>query len=542
MDRVKAERIENASSILLERLRCKQSLHEFIRHAWPVIEGKTPFIDGWWIGALCEHLEAVFNGLIERLLINVPPRTGKTSLISIGWPAWVFLNDPTIKFLFSSYAQKISIEHSRLCKMLIESPWYQSRWGDSVRLSKDQSTKSHFTTTALGHRIATSVNAGGTALGGNILVMDDPNDAKDGESKVKRDSTNDWVSRVWPSRLNPGRVKAQVLVQQRVHEMDVSGYWIDRDEDKEIVRLVLPMEFEKARRSKTIILPSTKGKIWQDPRQKEGELLCPEYLDEKAIKRKKVELGSYNYAGQYQQRPSPLAGGIVQKDWFKVWTSKELPKIQYMVQSWDTALTDKTYSDYSACTTMGTFVDKNLVVNVLILYVWKDKVTYPDLLKRASRLYRNCADIGDEEMSPDRNNQPDVALIEAKAAGHPLLSDFSTKGVIVRAFNPGRYGDKTNRMSLVSSFIENGRVWVIGDKNGRLIKGHDTLVDDCCLFPNGESDDLVDTITQGLLFLSKEKGILTHSMDLDFTRQSFEKEHMPKPRDADGYRGRNKRK
>lgn len=515
---------QNASQILLERLRCQNSLHEFVRQAWPNIEGDNPFIDGWWIQAICEHLEAVFRGEIPKLMINVPPRTGKTSIISIMWPAWGFVNDPSVKFLYSSYAQKISLDHSRLCKMLIECPWFRSRWGDTVRLSKDQATKGHFTTTALGHRIATSVNAGGTALGGNILVMDDPNDAKDGESQVKRDSTNDWVSRVWPSRLNPGRIQGQVLVQQRVHEKDVSGYLMEQG----WVKLILPMEFEKRRKAITVPLKSTNGEKWEDPRKEDGELLCPGYLNSDAIKNKKAELGKYNFAGQYQQSPNPAGGGLVNRADFRIWNGK-LPNIQLMVQSIDTALTDKTYSDHSACSTWGTFVDENLVTNVILLYVWKDKVTYPDLLKRAIRLYKNSSDVYEEELKEDRSLRPDYVLIESKAAGHPLLSDLSMRGILVKPFNPTRYKDKTNRLNLVSPFIENGRVWVIGDKSGKdgIVKGHNELIDDCCLFPNGDSDDLVDTMTQVLLHL-REKGILTHSANLSFTRDKVPKDQMPK--------------
>ncbi len=162
--------MSSASSRLLEILACEESLYTFVKHAWPSVEGNNPFISSWHIQAICEHLEAATRREIPKLILNIPPRASKTTIISIMWPAWVWIKMPQVKFLFSSYAQKISWEHSRLCKMLIESPWYQERWGHIVKLSKDQVTKGHFTNTATGHRIATSVGAGGTALGGDILV------------------------------------------------------------------------------------------------------------------------------------------------------------------------------------------------------------------------------------------------------------------------------------------------------------------------------------------------------------------------------------
>lgn len=519
----------NASSLLLDKLRCEQSLHQFVLQAWSQIEGKTPFIDGWYVWALCEHLEEYYRGRLPKLIINVPPRTGKTSIISVMGPAWAFILNPSFKFLFASYAQKISLEHSRLCKMLIESDWYQKRWGNRVRLAKDQAAKGHFATTAFGHRIATSVTAGGTALGANFLNLDDPNDAKDGESKVTREGTNDWFSRTWSSRLNPGEIQGQLLVQQRLSEMDVSGYIISRDEDKEWVRLILPMEFESYRRCKTVVLPSTKGKVWEDPRKTEGELLCPKYLDSKAIRKLKISLGRYNYAGQYQQRPAPAEGGIIQRKDFQIWT-KKLPKLIFMAQSWDTALTANDTSAYSACTTWGIFNierEERKIAQLMLLHAWRDRVTYPELLKRAIRLQKNCADIYEKELPREKNNIPDIILVEAKASGLPIISDLITKGIAAKGFNPDKYGDKMQRVHLATPWIESGKIWVIGNEDKRLLKDHEMMVENASLFPNAESRDLVDTMTQVILYLAKERGMLTHDMDVDFTRDTVPDQFMP---------------
>lgn len=499
----------------------EKSLFAFINAAWPVVEGTNPFFSGWHIEAICLHLEALFRGKIkDPLIINVPPRTSKTTIISIMWPAWIWTQSPGIKFLFASYSLKISLEHSRLCRMLIESPWYQARWGHVVQLSGDQAAKWHFSNTALGYRIATSVGAAGTALGGDILVMDDPNSTND--SKVVRESTNEWASRVWPSRLNPRGLGISVLVQQRTDETDVTGYWLSKNAEKRVEALILPMEYESSRHTKTSI-------GWEDPRKEDGELLCPQYLGKLDIAHRKVELGSYNYAGQYQQRPAPEAGGILQKSWFRWWIRESPPKMDYVIQSWDTALTAKETSAYSACTTWGVFRDENDIQNLILLSAWRGRVTYKDLLERALRLYENWCDIEEEPLEQNSRMMPDYLVIEAKASGHTLASDFTSKGIPVHGFDPTGYGDKVQRVHRVSPWIQSGFVWVAAKPNTYKVlrKDHQMFVDNCAIFPKGDSTDIVDTGSQAMLVLIMEKGMLRHSMDYGFKQKGFEDRYQP---------------
>lgn len=508
--------MELARELIYQKLRERQlaesSLYEFTKQAWPQIEGATKFIPGWHIEAICEHLEAATRGHIKKLLISVPPRTSKTTIISIMWPAWAWLSKPGLKFLYASYAQKISWDHSRLCRMLIESEWYRLRSEHIFSLSDDQVTKGHFTNTAMGHRIATSVESGGTALGGDVLVMDDPNDA--GESKVTRDSTNDWVSRVWPSRLNPGGLGLNVLVQQRTDEMDVSGFWMSRDDNNEIVKLILPMEFEEKRRAKTIILPSSKKKIWKDPRTEEGELLCPAYINKAAIARKKIELGSYNYAGQYQQRPAPEEGGIIKKKWFKWWMREKPPRIQQVIQSWDCAMTEKDGS-WSACTTWGLFQDDFGITNLILLNMWRDKVEYPELRHMAKKLYEDYRNNGSVEIIADGKHVPDMFLVEDKASGIPLIQDLRRGGIAATKFNPGPLGDKLQRVRLISHIIEAGRIWVPSRAPDykSLLSYANTFVEICAMFPNSDSTDIVDTLTQ-VIHRTLRGGDISHPTDI----------------------------
>jgi phage terminase large subunit-like protein len=509
-----SNRAPSAASSLLEILRCEENLYTFFQEGWHAIEGNAPLFLNWHLEAVCEHLEAATRGEIKKMIISIPPRCSKSNIISVMWPAWVWTRNPSVRFLFASYAQKISLEHSRLCRMLIESPWYQQRWGHIVKLSKDQASKGHFTNTAMGHRISTSVGAGGTALGGDILIMDDPNDA--GESDVTSESTNDWASRVWPSRLNPGGFGVNILTQQRTRVMDVSGYWMSKDEDNRIVKLILPMEFEESRRAKTVPLPSLKGKVWQDPRKEEGELLCPSYLSPDVIAERKVFLGRHNYATQYQQRPAPVEGGIIRREDFQVWHDGKFPKFTYVVQSWDCALTDKKTSSYSACTTWGLF-EKDEVSHLMLISAWRDRISYPILLKRAKRLQDNFLDIDAEKLEPDYRMRPDRVLIEGKASGYSLASDLSSKGMMANEFNPDEFGDKTQRVHLASPYIECGRIWVKQDNaRNKIYTDHEMLIDAAAVFPDPEGRDLVDTMTQVILYLSKKERRLTHTMSRSF--------------------------
>lgn len=495
---------------LMSRARAKESLHEFIKQAWPTIEGSVSFIDSWHIQAIAEHLEACYRREIKKLLINIPPRTSKSTIVSVMFPAWVWLDNPEEKFLYSSYASSLSVEHSLKCRRLIESNWYQQRFGNIYQLSKDQKAKSFFDNDRKGCRIATSVGASATGKGGNFLIVDDGNNVQDGESEVKRKATIDWLDSVWSTRLNNPKNDVQIIIQQRLHEDDITGHILNGDTGGEWTRLILPMEFEEKRRASTICLKSTNGKVWTDPRQEEGELLCAQRFSLEEIKQYKHRLGSYGYAGQYQQRPAPEEGGIIQKSWFNWWKEETPPEIQFVLQSWDTALTANEMSAYSACTTWGVFLDHNYIEHLILLSMWRGKVEYPELREMAKRLYKDYRDVGKEHEPRFKGRHIDMCLVEAKASGDPLIQDLYKGGIPAVAFNPNKYGDKIQRVRLITPIVEGGRVWLRArpPKYDRLIPYAEEFLEEVACFPNGSSRDLVDTMTQSLLKLREGSFIL----------------------------------
>lgn len=352
----------------------------------------------------------------------------------------------------------------------------------------------------------------------NILVhnCDDPNAAADSSSEANREATIRWWTTTWSSRMNNAKTGARVVVQQRVHSSDISGYILAHDDKKEWVHLCLPMEYEAARKSKTIVLPSTNGKVWEDPRHIEGQLLWPEAIGPKELETLKNNMGSeYTISGQLAQRPSPSAGGIIKKAWFPWWKSSSPPTLEFIVQSWDTALESTKANAYSACCTFGVFTDKNGLKNIILLSMYRGFLEYPDLRRLAIRLN---ADYRDDDLEkpirPSGHHKVDMLLVEAKASGISLIQDLFRAGLSPTRFDPTKHGDKIQRVRLISHILENGRVWLPArpPEYTRLRKFADICLNEYSVFPNGTSRDLVDCLTQAIIRLN-QSGWLAHTQD-----------------------------
>jgi predicted phage terminase large subunit-like protein len=474
------------------------SLYEFYKQAWSIIEGRNPFFDNWHIQAIAEHLEACYRREIKNLIVNVPPRSGKTSLISIAFPAWVWINKPEEKFLYTSYAHSLSKEHSLKCKNLIESNWYQERWGHLFKIQKN--TEAYFDNDKKGHRNSTSVEGTGTGKGGNIIVLDDINNVKDSMSKLILEKTNRYLDQVLSSRFDHPEEGVTIEVQQRTGMLDATGHLISNDTEKEQVMLVIPARYEHSAKCKTVILPMSKGKVWEDPRTEEGEVLCPKRLPKKVLDRLEKKLGAYSFASQYQQRAAPLEGNIIKKAWFQWWKDSSPPEIEHVLQSWDTAISDKDTADFSACTTWGVFYDHNYISNVILLSMWKGRLAYPELRAMAQRLYFDYRDTGIIRNPEFKGRRIDVCLIEQKATGDPLIRDLRNAGITAIPFNPTKQGDKEGRVQRISHLIEGGLVWLPAQSPNytKLLPYADKFLEEVAVFPRGESRDVIDSMSQAL--------------------------------------------
>lgn len=496
---------EEAAEELLRRDAAEKSFHEFVKQAWHVIE-PADFVDGWHIRICCEHLEAVSRNEIKTLVINIPPRSSKTLIISVMFPAWVWIKDPASRWLCASFSDKLSMDHNVLCRRLIESDWYRVRFGQTFRLREEMNTKGRFDNDAGGYRISTSVGGTVTGLGAAYLVCDDPNQADDSDTILE--STNSWWDQAFSTRINDRRTGHKIVVQQRIHERDLTGHLLSK-QDPDLVHLMLPLEFESSRRCVTVPLPGTGGKPWADPRKKDGEILWDRWRPEDVAAMKRDLTSQYAIAGQLQQRPAPGEGGIIKKTWFQRWEQAQLPKFKFILQSWDTALTADKKNAYCACTNWGVFDNMGLA-NVMLLYAWRDRLEYPELRKTAQQMARDYTDSDwqapkkmDEKTRLRVHNKPDMILVEAKANGKSLIQDLHRGGILAHGFNPDKYGDKDMRVKLATPLIEGGRVWVCAKPPSftALYESADLLLSQASLFPAGESRDLIDTMTQALLRL-----------------------------------------
>jgi predicted phage terminase large subunit-like protein len=350
--------------------------------------------------------------------------------------------------------------------------------------------------------------------------LDDPNNVKDGESEVERTKTNNIIAGGWSSRVNRLDTDIKLLVQQRIHADDVSGNIMRTDLEGEWTKLILPMEYEPASPCRTIYLPSSVDKPWEDPRKEAGEVICPIRFSPKALKRLKQGLGSeYRIAGQLQQRPSPEKGGIFKKDYFCKWTKPKMPFFKHIIQSWDTAFTKRKENtilkvSYSACTTWGLFVDELKKPRVMLLSRWQDQVDYPELRHLAQKMAVDYRDDGTIDIKPDTKYRPSMILVENKASGQSIIPDLQSAGISVIGFNPTPYGDKVNRAEFISAYVENGSVYLptIEPHHVNLKPFADKFIEEAAEFPNGQSSDVIDTFTQVMIRLIKS-GYLTHTLN-----------------------------
>jgi predicted phage terminase large subunit-like protein len=494
-----------------ERRAASASLYEFVKQSWHVVEPGVPFIPSWHIEEICEHLEAVTAGQLRKLLINIPPRHSKSTIVSVMWPMWEWLTDPAHKYLCASYSGNLSIRDNLKSRRLVQSPWYQERWGHLFKLAGDQNAKQRFENDKTGYRLATSVGGTATGEGGSRLILDDPHSAQEAQSDVIRGSAIEWFDVVWSTRLNDPKRDAMVTIMQRLHEKDISGHILEDIGGWE--HLMIPAEWDGVQR-KTSLGP-------YDPRRVKGELICPERFGEKEITELKQLLGTYGSAGQLQQDPTPSEGGILKTKFINLWPAdKPLPPFEYVVQSYDCAFTERTTGDPTACTVWAVFTHQSQR-QVMLIDAWDEHLSYPDLRARAIKDW--STEYGGTTVKDGirRARKPDRILVEAKASGQSLLQDLRLAKVPAVGYNPGM-ADKISRAHQASPTLELGLIWVpeSGKNRGQPVSWAQPFLKQVAKFPVAEHDDYVDTLTQVIIYLKNDGWFeLPQARDRDEPRQ-----------------------
>jgi len=385
-------------------------------------------------------------------------------LASIAFPAWCLGHDPSAQILCVSYAGELADKLARDYRLIMMSRWYQRIF--PTRLAPHRQAVQEFLTTRQGYRLATSNGGVLTGRGADIILIDDPLKPEEALSDTQRRAANEWFSHTLYSRLNDKRNGAIVIIMQRLHEDDLVGHVLAQ-EPWEIVRFPAIAEEHEVHRIETILGP-------QAFTRRRGEALhaAREPLD--TLARIRHTIGEYNFAGQYQQCPAPLGGGLVKEQWFKRYGENDRPEtFDRIVQSWDTANKATELSDFTVCTTWG-IKGKNLY----LLSVLRKRLEYP-ALKRAVREQQSLFDA-------------DVVLIEDKASGTQLIQELITEGFHrVTRYQPDC--DKIMRLNAQTGLIENGFVYIPQKASWLAEYLHELTV-----FPKGKHDDQVDSTAQFL--------------------------------------------
>lgn len=464
----------------LDRLDAEQSLRDFVRLLWPVLEPGRPLVGGWCLDAICEHLEAVTKGQIRKLLVNIPPGTMK-SLSLVFWPAWEWgpRNLPSMRYVCASYAESLTLRDNRKCRALVQSEAYQQKWGDRVKMSPDQAAKGRFENTATGFRLATSIGGVGTGERGDRFIVDDPHSVREGESEAKREQVLQWFTEVVPSRVVDPEKSAFIVIMQRVHSLDVSGLILSKQLGYE--HLCLPMEYEPDRQCRTSI-------GFFDPRKEAGELLWPErfsrdYLERDLKPSLSARGGSYAVAGQLQQRPTPRGGGMFKRQDFRV-VEAAAPSSCLRARGWDLAATRDGHGAYTVGVKMARTNDGRTVVEDVV------RIRGSPGEVRKLVLATTQADGATVDQSiPQDPGQAGVAQKEAFAA---LLAGFP-------AFFTPETGSKEDRARPLAAQVEAGMVDLVR------APWNDSFVAEAASFPMGEHKDQVDASSRAFAHLVRPR-------------------------------------
>lgn len=464
-----------------ERIRARCStLAGFVREAWHVLEPGAAYLHGWHIDAICAHLEAITQGQITRLLINVPPGTMKSLIVSVFWPAWEWgpCGLAAMRYLTTSYKEDFVKRDSRRMRDLVSSDWYRALWPE---ISLARAGEISFANTRTGAREGVAFS-GLTAGRGDRVVIDDPHSTETAESPTERDRTTRIFRESVPTRLNDPQRSAIVVVMQRLHEDDVSGQILKLGLGYD--HLMLPMEFEPARRCRTSI-------GFQDPRVADGDLLFPERFPREVVERDKIPLGSYAVAGQFQQRPVPREGGLFKREWFEGQFVGVIPAGTRLVRHWDLAGTKSATAARTAGVKVGRTPDG--------AYIVAHSETMQEESPVVRRRIRTRAELDGEDVEISLPQDPAQAGKDQARSFVAMLDGFN-----VRA-RP-ETGAKETRAEPFSAQCEGRNVFLLrtGDPvQDRWIEGY---LDELCLFPGGTFKDQVDASANAFNLLARSAG------------------------------------
>jgi predicted phage terminase large subunit-like protein len=456
----------NAPILTSSHLRAllRQDLGFFARGAFSELLPTTSILWNWHLDLIASRLEDLLAGRRRRLIINIPPRYGKSLIASVAFPAFILGRDPTAEVVCVSYAQDLAEKMAGDTRRLMNSNWYRDVF--DTRLANARSRLSELRTVEGGSRLATSVEGTLTGRGGNIIIVDDPLKPAEAASETQRKAANDWFDYTVTTRSNDKERGAIVIIMQRLHEDDLVGH-LQEQGHWDVLALAAIAEAEERYEYRSV------GRDHIAVRA-EGEALHPQRESLARIEEAKIAMGSYAWAAQYQQQPAPAGGGIVKAHWFSRYGPDDKPRFLKVTQSWDTATKISEASSFSVCTTWGVIRDKR----ILLLDVYRARLEYPELKRKVCELFARF--------------HPASILIEDTAAGTQLVQELRHQGL--HQIKPVKVeGSKEMRMRAQTPSIEAGHVWL--PEQAPWLQDY---VHELMMFPNGRHSDQVDSTSQAL--------------------------------------------
>jgi len=439
------------------------------------------FIHGRHHEIMAEAFERVARGELKRLIINMPPRHTKSEFASYLLPAWFLGKFPTKKVIQTSHTAELATDFGRKVRNLVDSETYKSIF-PNVALQSDSKAAGRWNTSHGGTYFAIGVGGAVTGKGADLLIIDDPHSEQEAilaeVNPEIYDKVHEWYSSGPRQRLQPGG--SIVVVMTRWSKRDLTAQVVKSSvqrggEEWEVIEL-------------PAILPS-------------GNPLWPEFWSLAELTALKEELPVHKWMAQYMQAPTGAEGALIKREWWREWEHDKPPKCDYIIQSWDTAFNKGTRNDYSACITLGIFHPEDEPhPQIILLDAFKERMEFPELKAKALELYKEY--------------EPDCCIIEAKAAGTPLLQELRSIGIPLQDYTPVRGNDKITRVNAVADLFASGMVWA------PQTRWAEEVIEEFASFPQGEHDDLVDSMTQALLRF-RQGGLIRLESDYNDEPQEF---------------------
>lgn len=448
-----------------------QDFKSFLIKSFFTLHHHQRFADNWHFDFLSKYLESAEQRKITRLIINIAPRSLKSICISVAWPAWLLAINPSYKIIAASYSQALSVKHSIDCRKIMMSDWYQQLF-HNTKIAIGENSKNKFVTERHGFRLATSIGGTLTGEGADFLIVDDPMTPMHAFSKAFREKTNRWFEQTLLSRLNDQKHGVIVIIMQRLHVNDLTGFLLKKGYNWHVINLPLIAEKDE----------KLSYEQYQYTRKK-NELLLPKIYDTNTVEELKKNLGMYTFAAQYQQSPIQLNTGIIKTDWIQYYEKQ--PAFEAIFQSWDCAIKAEIDNDYSVCSTWGIYNMSYYLIDIV-----RQKLIYPILKQKI--------------IDHHRLFKPNAVIIEDKASGQQIIQELQHQDINIIKYVPQH--DKTTRLILISTVFESNKVML--PKSATWLED---FVYELTNFPNTEHDDQIDSTTQFLTWFEKKNQHLKYS-------------------------------